>query len=158
MSKLTHTDDAGKAQMVDVATKKTTFRRAVAQGRVQFNQDAFTQLKQNSLTKGDALGVARLAGIQAAKRTAELIPLCHLIPLDVVQIDIELDLGSRAAIVTATAAANWKTGVEMEALVAVSVACLTLYDMAKAVDRAIMISEVTLLEKEGGRSGHWVRD
>jgi cyclic pyranopterin phosphate synthase len=158
MPKLTHTNDAGKAQMVDVATKKTTFRRAVAQGRVQFNPDAFTQLEQNSLAKGDALGVARLAGIQAAKRTAELIPLCHLIPLDVVQIEIELEAGSRAAIVTATAAASWKTGVEMEALVAVSVACLTLYDMAKAVDRSITISEVTLLEKEGGRSGHWVRD
>jgi cyclic pyranopterin phosphate synthase len=156
MPKLTHTDDAGKAQMVDVAAKKTTFRRAVARGHVQFNQDAFNQLEQNNLAKGDALAVARLAGIQAAKRTAELIPLCHLIPLDQVQIEIELDRERRVAIVTATAVANWKTGVEMEALVAVSVACLTLYDMAKAVDRSITVSEVKLLEKEGGRSGHWV--
>jgi len=147
VAKFTHTNDAGEARMVDVGQKETTLRRAVAGGRVHFNREAF-----------DALAVARLAGIQAAKRTAEWVPLCHTVPLDHLDMKIELDPDERTAEVTATATARWTTGVEMEALVAVSAACLTLYDMAKAVDRGIGIGEVRLLSKSGGRSGSWSRD
>ena len=157
MSKLTHVDAHGEAVMVDVGEKKATRRRARAEGRVSFNARAFRQLQENRLAKGDALSVARLAGIQAAKRTAEWIPLCHTVPLDHLELTIELEPDERAARVTAVASARWATGVEMEALVAVSAACLALYDMAKAVDRSISIDQVRLLEKEGGRSGKWKR-
>jgi len=157
MNKLTHVDDAGKARMVDVGDKQTTRRRAVAEGRVRFSSQAFQQLRDNRLSKGDALNVARVAGIQAAKRTGEWIPLCHVIPLDQVTVDIALNEEEHSAIVTASAAAHWTTGVEMEALVAASAACLALYDMAKSVDRAITIGSIRLLEKEGGRSGSWKR-
>jgi cyclic pyranopterin phosphate synthase len=143
--------------MVDVGAKRPTRRQAVASGRVLFNSSAFRQLQQNRLAKGDALGVARLAGIQAAKRTGEWIPLCHVIPLDHLDVEIELIDDDRAAVVSATASARWSTGVEMEALVAVSAACLTLYDMAKAVDRGITIGEIRLVSKRGGRSGSWKR-
>jgi len=155
MAKLSHLDDSGRARMVDVGAKTATARRAVARGAVRFNAAAYEQLRDNRLAKGDALSVARLAGIQAAKRTAEWVPLCHVVPLDHLAVEIELDDESRAAVVTATAAARWTTGVEMEALVAVSAACLSLYDMAKAVDRGIRIEEIRLLEKSGGRSGTW---
>lgn len=155
--KLTHIDDEGRARMVDVAGKPVTRRIAVAGGRVLFNENAFEQLRDNRLAKGDALAVARLAGIQAAKRTAEWIPLCHGIPLEHVQIDFEFDEAERSIRVTARAAATWTTGVEMEALVAVSAAALALYDMAKAVDRGIRITEIELLSKQGGRSGSWQR-
>jgi cyclic pyranopterin phosphate synthase len=158
VAKLTHTNDAGEARMVDVGEKETTLRRAVAGGRVHFNREAFECLRDNRLAKGDALAVARLAGIQAAKRTAEWVPLCHTVPLDHLDMKIELDPEERTAEVTATATARWTTGVEMEALVAVSAACLALYDMAKAVDRGIGIGEVRLLSKSGGRSGSWSRD
>ena len=157
MSKLTHVDAHGEAVMVDVGEKKATRRRARAEGRVSFNARAFRQLQENRLAKGDAMSVARLAGIQAAKRTAEWIPLCHTVPLDHLELTIELEPDERAARVTAVASARWATGVEMEALVAVSAACLALYDMAKAVDRSISIDQVRLLEKEGGRSGKWKR-
>jgi len=157
MSKLTHVDARGEATMVDVGSKKVTRRRARAEGRVSFNALAFRQLQENRLAKGDALGVARLAGIQAAKRTAEWIPLCHTVPLNHLEVAIELEPEDRTARVTAVASARWVTGVEMEALVAVSAACLALYDMAKAVDRGISIGDVRLLEKEGGRSGKWKR-
>lgn len=157
MAKLTHTDEAGRARMVDVSAKRATRRRAVAWGRVRMNAKAFRQLSENRLAKGDALAVARLAGIQAAKRTAEWIPLCHSVPLDHLEVSVELDDRERAAEVTAQAAARWTTGVEMEALVAVSAACLALYDMAKAVDRSITIGPVQLLSKSGGRSGRWTR-
>ncbi len=157
MDELSHTDEAGRARMVDVGEKKTSARRAVAYGRVRFNDEAFAALRENRLGKGDALAVARLAGIQAAKRTAEWIPLCHPVPLDHVEVEIELDEAARRATVTAAAAARWSTGVEMEALVAVSAACLALYDMAKALDRGITIEEIQLLSKEGGRSGRWTR-
>ncbi len=143
--------------MVDVGAKRPSRRRAVASGRVLFNRAAFEQLRDDRLPKGAALSTARLAGIQAAKRTADLIPLCHTIPLDHVEVEIRLDEKRRSAEVTATAAARWTTGVEMEALAAVSVACLTLYDMAKAIDRGIAIQDVMLQEKEGGRSGHFKR-
>lgn len=157
MPKLTHVDARGDAAMVDVGSKKATRRRARAEGRVSFNASAFRQLQENRLAKGDALSVARLAGIQAAKRTSEWIPLCHSVPLEHLEVTIVLEPESRTARVTALASARWVTGVEMEALVAVSAACLALYDMAKAVDRGISIGEVRLLEKEGGRSGKWKR-
>ena len=158
MSRLTHTDEAGDARMVDVGGKPATNRRAVARGRVRFGREAFDLLKENRLRKGDALGTARLAGIQAGKRTADWIPLCHQVPLDHLDVTIDLQDDDREAAVTATAEARWPTGVEMEAMVAVSAACLTLYDMAKGVDRSIEISGIELMEKSGGRSGRWRRD
>ena len=155
--KLTHVDETGAVRMVDVSGKGTTLRRAVAQGTVAFGAEAFRLLRANKLAKGDAMAVARLAGIQGGKRTAELIPLCHNVPLTRLDVAIALESRGRLARITATAEANWSTGVEMEALVAVSTAALALYDMAKAVDRAISIQEIVLLEKSGGRSGSWRR-
>ena len=143
--------------MVDVGSKRSTRRRAVARGRVSLNRKAFKQLIENRLAKGDALAVARLAGIQAAKRTAEWIPLCHPVPLEHVEVAIVLDEAGPGVTVTATASARWTTGVEMEALVAVSAACLAIYDMAKAADRGITIEAVQLVRKSGGRSGSWSR-
>ena len=143
--------------MVDVSEKAPTVRRAVARGTVVFGADAFRLLRQNKLAKGDALAVARLAGIQAGKRTAEWIPLCHTVPLTRLQVEIALLTRGRRARITATAQTRWTTGVEMEALVAVSAAALALYDMAKAVDRAISVEEIVLVSKSGGRSGSWRR-
>ena len=157
MTRMTHVDRAGRARMVDVSDKKATRRRAVARGRVELGREAFDRLRENRLDKGDALSVARLAGIQAAKRTAEWVPLCHTVPLDHLDVRIELDEPDRAAVVTAEARARWTTGVEMEALVAVSAACLALYDMAKAVERGIIVRDVQLVLKEGGKSGRWER-
>lgn len=157
MARLTHVDAAGAARMVDVGVKPATSRRAVARARVRFGAASFRLLRENRLAKGDALAVARLAGIQAAKRTAEWIPLCHTVPLDRLDVRIELKARGRTAEITAEAAARWTTGVEMEALVAASAAALALYDMAKAADRGITIEEVALLEKSGGRSGTWRR-
>lgn len=156
-AKLTHVDETGAVRMVDVAGKATTLRRAVARGRVAFGARAFGLLRANKLAKGDALAVARLAGIQAAKRTPEWIPLCHTVPLTHLDVAIELQTRGRRARITATAEARWTTGVEMEALVAVAAASLALYDMAKSVDRAIAIEEIVLVEKSGGRSGTWRR-
>jgi len=153
MPKLTHVNRKGKASMVDVGGKPVTRRRAVATATVAFGAKAFALLAANRLAKGDAIAVARVAGIQAGKRTSEWIPLCHEIPLERLDVTIELQKKTREAIVTATAVAEWKTGVEMEALVAVSAACLALYDMAKAVDRGITVSRIHLVEKEGGKSG-----
>jgi len=144
--------------MVDVSGKAATLRRAVARATVVFGAEAFRLLRANKLAKGDALAVARLAGIQAGKRTAEWIPLCHAVPLTRLEVAIELAARGRRARITATAEARWATGVEMEALVAVSAAALALYDMAKAVDRSIAVEEIVLLEKSGGRSGSWRRD
>jgi cyclic pyranopterin phosphate synthase len=158
MTKLTHVDGGGRASMVDVGGKKTSARVAVARGQLSMNAEAFRALADNRLAKGDALAVARLAGVQAAKRTADWIPLCHNVPLDNLQVEIELEEPNGQAVVTATASARWVTGVEMEALVAVSAACLALYDMAKAVDRAMTIGGIELLRKSGGRSGDWSRE
>jgi len=158
MAKFTHMDDRGKATMVDVGDKEPTKRRALAEGQVHFNEEAFLALRENRLAKGDAIAVARLAGIQACKRTPEWIPLCHGVPLDHVAVEVELLDQRRSARVTAETRARWSTGVEMEALVAVTAACLALYDMAKALDRGITIDGVRLLEKEGGRSGKWGRE
>ena len=157
MAKLTHVNRSGEAHMVDVGLKRATRRRAVARGRVLMNRKAFQALGDNRLAKGDALAVARLAGIQAAKRTADWVPLCHSVPLEHVEVSIDLDEDGPAAKITATATARWTTGVEMEALVAVSAACLAIYDMAKSVDRGMTIDEVQLVSKSGGRSGSWKR-
>ena len=155
MGRLTHADGSGRARMVDVGDKEPTRRHAVAEGRVRFGPEAFHALSENRLEKGDALSVARLAGVQAGKRTADWVPLCHTVPLDSLTVEIELDAESATARIVAHASARWTTGVEMEALVAVSAACLTLYDMAKGLDRGITIERVRLLEKSGGRSGTW---
>lgn len=155
--KLTHVDETGAVRMVDVSGKPETARRAVARATVAFGAEAFRLLRANKLAKGDAVAVARVAGIQAGKRTAEWIPLCHAVPLTRLQVDVAFVSRGRTVAITATAEARWTTGVEMEALVAASAAALALYDMAKAVDRGIRIQEIVLLEKSGGRSGAWRR-
>src|SRR5215468_9055294 len=138
--------------MVDVGSKATTRRKAIARGRVRLSASAFRALAEGRLSKGDALAVARLAGILAAKRTSELVPLAHPIALDSVSVDCELDRAGSRVLVTATTSTSARTGVEMEALTAVAGACLALYDMAKAIDRGIAIKEIVLVEKTGGRS------
>jgi cyclic pyranopterin phosphate synthase len=153
----THLDSAGAPRMVDVAAKPVTARRALAEAVVHLAPATLRTLLAGGGPKGDALVVARLAGIAAAKRTADLIPLCHPLPLDGVDVEIEPDPGSGRVRITAEARATARTGVEMEALTAASVAALTLYDMAKALQRDIVIERVALLEKEGGRSGRWRR-
>ena len=144
--KLTHIDDAGKAQMVNVSAKPPMHRKAVAQGDFVASPQTLDRLMAGDLPKGEALAVARIAGIQAAKRTDELIPLCHSLPLDVVTVDITRHAADTVR-VTASASLTAKTGVEMEALVAVSAACLTLYDMTKAIDKQLKIQNVELVEK-----------
>jgi len=155
-SKLTHFDDAGQAHMVDVATKAVTHRIAVAAGMIRMQPTTFDMVASGTAKKGDVLGIARIAAIQAAKRTADLIPLCHPIALTRVAVDLELDAAAQAVHCTATVECDGKTGVEMEALTAVQVGLLTIYDMCKAVDRGMVITEVRLLEKHGGKSGDWV--
>jgi cyclic pyranopterin phosphate synthase len=151
MSELTHLDEAGAARMVDVGGKPATAREAVATGRITMSAEAARAIRAGNVAKGDVLAVARVAGIMAAKRTAELIPLCHPLPLTRVAIDLTPDDGG--VTVTATAATEGKTGVEMEALTAASVALLTLYDMAKAIDKRMTIEHVRLTRKTGGKSG-----
>ncbi len=150
-------DARGRARMVDVGGKRVTRRSAVARGVVAMGRPAFEALAGGRLAKGDALAVARLAGIQAAKRTSEIVPLCHPLALESVEVDVALDASRREAVVTATARITGKTGVEMEALTAVSAACLALYDMIKALDRGAAIREIVLREKSGGRSGVYRR-
>ena len=152
-----HVDARGRARMVDVGAKRESRRAAAARGVLAMAGPAFEALAQGRLAKGDALAVARLAGIQAAKRTSEIVPLCHPLALESVEVDVRLDPKRREAVVTATARVTGKTGVEMEALTAVSAACLALYDMVKALDRAAVIREIVLLEKTGGRSGTYRR-
>jgi cyclic pyranopterin phosphate synthase len=153
MSKLTHLDDAGAAHMVDVGAKATTSREAVAEGRISMSAEALTAIRDGTAKKGDVLAVARVAGIMAAKKTSDLIPLCHPIALSSATVDFDFeDKGLR---VTATARTSGQTGVEMEALTAASVALLTLYDMAKALDKGMIMSGIRLLSKSGGRSGDW---
>ncbi|KFL48503.1 molybdenum cofactor biosynthesis protein C [Sphingobium sp. ba1] len=155
MSDLTHLDPDGTARMVDVSAKTVTAREAVADGRIDMSQEAAAAILAGLVKKGDVLAVARVAGIMAAKRTADLIPLCHPIALSAVTIDFDLDdTGVR---VTASARTAGQTGVEMEALTAASVALLTIYDMAKAIDKAMVIDGVRLLSKTGGKSGDWHR-
>jgi len=154
---LTHLDARGRARMVDIGDKPATRREAVAEGFLGLGREAFAALRRGTLEKGEALALARAAGIAAAKRTADLVPLCHVVPLDQVVVDIGFDAARRRLNVTATARARHATGVEMEALVAVSAALLTLYDMAKALDRGMVLGPVRLLRKSGGRSGTWTR-
>ena len=155
MNKLTHLDDHGSARMVDVGAKEATARTAVASGQIRMSGAALDAVRAGNAPKGDVLGAARIAGIMAAKKTAELIPLCHPLALDAVTLDFAFEEGTIRA--TATASLTGKTGVEMEALTAVSVALLTIYDMAKALDKSMVIGEICLIEKRGGKSGDWVR-
>jgi cyclic pyranopterin phosphate synthase len=156
--KLTHLDPDGRPRMVDTSAKEDTARTAVAAGRVTMSRDAFDALKAGRGPKGNAIAVAEIAGVMAAKHTSALIPLCHPLPLTSVRVAIEPMEADAAFEVRAEARVTGKTGVEMEALTAVSVACLTLYDMAKALDKAIVISDVRLLTKTGGKSGDYKRD
>jgi cyclic pyranopterin phosphate synthase len=152
MKDLTHVDSAGKAAMVDVTAKSETARRAVARGSIRMQPATLEAIKSNGLKKGDVQSVAKLAGIMGAKRTPELIPLCHTLPLGSVDLTFQMDDSLPGVNVEATVATVAQTGVEMEALTAVSVALLTIYDMAKAIDREMVITEVELLEKSGGRN------
>ncbi|XP_002965500.2 uncharacterized protein LOC9655413 [Selaginella moellendorffii] len=157
-SSLTHFDSSGKASMVDVSHKMDTKRNAVASGRVLLGPDVFHLVAANKIAKGDVLTVAKIAGIQAAKQTATLIPLCHTIALSSVDVMMALDEEASCVEVTAEASSVGPTGVEMEALTAVSVACLTVYDMCKAASKAIQISGIELVSKSGGKSGDWHRE
>jgi cyclic pyranopterin phosphate synthase len=153
MSRLTHFDPAGQARMVDVGHKAETARSATARGLVQLSPEAFRAVAEGRIGKGDVLGVARLAGIMGAKKTPELIPLCHPLPLSAVALDFELIESEHSVAITATCKTTGRTGVEMEAMTAVAVAALTVYDMVKAVDKAVTIREIRLVEKSGGKSG-----
>lgn len=155
--KLTHLDAAGQARMVDVGDKPVTAREAVAQGRVRMAAETLRQAIAGDAKKGSVRAAAEIAGIMAAKKTSELIPLCHPIALTSIKVDIAADEAASALVVTARAGTSGQTGVEMEALTAVSLACLTIYDMLKASDRAMVIEDITLLEKHGGASGDYVR-
>ena len=153
--KLTHTDEEGRARMVDVGSKAVTTRTAVASGFVRMAKATIEAIRDHRTPKGDPLEVARVAGIMAAKRTSGLIPLCHTLPLN--HADIQLELGDDGVSIIATAATDSKTGVEMEALTAASIAALTIYDMCKAIDKAMVITDIRLESKTGGRSGDYVR-
>ena len=155
---LTHFDPAGQARMVDVGAKAETQRMARAGGSISMNAATLEVIAAGSAAKGDVLGIARVAAIMAAKRTADLIPLCHPLPLTSVTIDFALDADRSRVICTATVQTRGPTGVEMEALMAVQVGLLTIYDMCKAIDRGMTIGEVRLLEKRGGKSGTWTAD
>lgn len=153
MSKLSHLDDRGNARMVDIGGKADTQRIAIASGRICMSPVALDAIRGGEVPKGDVLATARIAGIMAAKRTAELIPLCHPLALDAVTIDFAFEDDALRA--TATASLTGRTGVEMEAMAAVSIALLTIYDMAKAIDKGMVIEDVRLIEKRGGKSGTW---
>jgi cyclic pyranopterin monophosphate synthase len=155
---LSHVDANGKAHMVDVGDKQDTARTAIARGEVRMKPETFALIRAGAIKKGDVLTVAQIAGIQAAKRTWELIPLCHPLPLTKVDVDLKLDESLPGVIITATTKVTGKTGVEMEALTAVSVAALTIYDMAKAVEKTMCIQNIRLLEKHGGRSGDVINE
>ena len=156
MSKLTHINSNGEAQMVDVSDKESTMREAKAGARVVMQSDTLELIVSGSHKKGDVLSVAKIAGIQAAKKCSELIPLCHPLMLTKVNVELTPNTDKNCIEITATAKLNGRTGVEMEALTAASIAALTVYDMCKAVDRFMVIDNVQLLEKKGGKSGHWV--
>ena len=153
MSKLSHFDDKGAARMVDVSDKDATARVALAGGRITMSAEAFAHVRDGTAKKGDVLGVARLAGIMAAKKTPDLIPLCHPLALEKVEVEFELDEATSAVEILATVKVSGRTGVEMEALTAASIAALTIYDMVKAVDKSMIIDDIRLLKKDGGKSG-----
>jgi cyclic pyranopterin phosphate synthase len=154
-NELTHVDKEGRARMVDVTGKSETVRVARAEALVEMSAETVKLLREHALPKGDALEVARIAGIQAGKKTSDLIPLCH--PLPLTHLDVSIEVTNSGARIESTARTKAETGVEMEAMTAASVAALTLYDMCKAVDKGISIGPLRLLEKSGGKSGHWVR-
>lgn len=156
MSQLTHFDSSGQAHMVDVGDKAATKRIAIAQGSIRMQPETLKLIRQGNAKKGDVLGVARIAAIQASKKTADLIPLCHPIALTKVSVTFDVDENTTSVTCTATTETIGQTGVEMEALSAVSVGLLTIYDMCKAVDKGMVISEIKLLEKHGGKSGDWL--
>ena len=153
MADLTHLDAHGHARMVDVGGKAETRRLAIASGRIRMSPEALAAIRAGDAPKGDVLAAARIAGIMAAKKTAELIPLCHPLALDSVTVDFAFEEDALRA--TASAALTGRTGVEMEAMTACLIALLTIYDMAKALDKAMVIEDVRLIEKQGGKSGHW---
>lgn len=153
-----HLDESGQVRMVDVAHKTNTQRVAICRGQVRLGAAAFALLQQHDQGKGEVLNTARVAGILAAKRCAELIPLCHTLPLSFVGVDFALDEATGAVEITTTCRSDYKTGVEMEAMTACSVAALTIYDMCKAADKGIIIEQVQLMHKSGGKSGEWKRD
>jgi cyclic pyranopterin phosphate synthase len=153
MSGLSHLDDEGKAMMVDVSEKEATTRTATAKGAVIMKPETLRKIMEGSVAKGDVLSVARVAGIMGAKRTSELVPLCHPLPLSVVEVDLACDQARNAVDITATCKVQARTGVEMEALTAVAIAALTIYDMCKAVDRSITLTDIRLTYKSGGKSG-----
>lgn len=155
--RLTHLDSEGRARMVDVSDKPTTIREAVARGRVRMAPQTLRRALAGDTPKGDIRAIAEIAGVMAGKRTSELIPLCHPLPLTSLKVEVTPDEAASAFVVTARAKTNAQTGVEMEALTAVSVACLTIYDMLKAIDRAMVIEDIVLVEKHGGASGDYVR-
>ncbi|KEA64508.1 Molybdenum cofactor biosynthesis protein MoaC [Marinobacterium lacunae] len=158
MSRLTHLDEQGRASMVDVSEKAVTSREAVASARVRMQPETLKLIAEGGHKKGDVLAVARIAGIQAAKRTHELIPLCHPLLLTGIRVELSVNEDECCIDIEAGCRVSGQTGVEMEALTAASVAALTLYDMCKAVDRGMVIESVQLLEKQGGKSGHWRRE
>jgi cyclic pyranopterin monophosphate synthase len=155
--RLTHLDEQGDARMVDVGGKTATARRAVARATVRMAPETARLVADGDAPKGDVLATARIAGIMAAKKTGELIPLCHPIGLDLIDLDAAVDVAAGTVTITATAGVTARTGVEMEAMVAASVAALTVYDMVKGVERGVAVEQVVLLEKSGGRSGTWRR-
>ena len=156
-NQLTHLDEQGHAAMVDVGDKVVTTRTAIAQGEVQMQPATLAAIRDGNVPKGDVLAAARIAGIMAAKRTPDLIPLCHTLLLSKVAVDFTIDEAASRVLITATVRCNGQTGVEMEALTAVSVAALTIYDMAKALEKTMTITNIGLLEKRGGKSGDWER-
>ena len=158
MSKLTHFNQAGEARMVDVGDKPSSARRALAAGRISMQAETLQLIQQGKHKKGDVLGVARTAGIMATKRTPDLIPMCHPLALTHVEINFEVDTDNNAIECRVTAETRGQTGVEMEALTGLQITLLTIYDMCKAVDRGMVMSDLRLLEKSGGKSGHWKRD
>jgi|SRR6478672_12683624 len=157
MAKLTHADSTGKARIVDVSGKAVTPRYARATGNIRMKPETLEAIRGNSIAKGDVLSVARVAGIMAAKKTAELIPLCHTVPLSDIQVELSLDSALPGVRCEATARTTAQTGVEMEAISAVALCLVTIYDMAKAIDKDMIISDISLQEKSGGKSGAWKR-
>ena len=155
MSKLTHFNESGEAHMVDIGDKQTTARRAVVKGRISMKTETLALIKEGKHKKGDVLGIARTAGIMATKRTADLIPLCHPISLTHVSVDFAVNDEDSSIECTVVTETRGQTGVEMEALTGAQVALLTIYDMCKAVDRGMVIGDIRLIEKSGGKSGHW---
>ena len=155
MTKLTHFNESGEAHMVDIGDKNSTVRRAVVKGRISMKAETLALINEGNHKKGDVLGIARTAGIMATKRTADLIPLCHPLSLTHVSVDFAIDDPNNSIECTVITQTRGQTGVEMEALTGVQIALLTIYDMCKAVDRGMVISDIRLIEKSGGKSGHW---